>query len=167
MSVTGVAQAILQAERVYPELPLGIFPWVAVGTVTGDGTGGTANVDISMHPGSASTFTLYVALAKSAVKTSVAANTGRITVRIAAVTDWEWDYRNAGVLDTLNPQVTTAATVEKEDEHQHLQYLGRTNPGLPGGINIATINVDTMIMGIRLVGFYSDRPFIPHNDWRL
>lgn len=167
MTVTTNVNAVLEAGRVYPELPKGIFPWTGNGTVTGDGGGGQAVVNVRMHPSASSAFTLYVALAKSAVKIQVAANTGRIEVRIAQDSDWEWDYSQVVPLDTLNPQVTTAATVQLADEHQHLQYLGRTNPGTNGAINLSTINVSTMVMGIRLAGFYSDRPFIPHNDWRM
>lgn len=167
MSVTGDADARLEAGRVYPELPKGVQLWTANGSVTGTNTGGVQQIDFAMHPSFASNFTLYVALAKSAVKTTVAANTGRIEIRIRTDNNWEFDYSSLVPIDTLNPQVTTAATVEKADEHQHLTYLGRTNRGTPGVINVTTINVDTMVMAVRLMGFYSDRPFIPHNDWRL
>lgn len=167
MSVTVTVDAILEAGRVYPELPVGIFPWTANAQAVGDGTGGQLNVNVVMHPGASRAFTLYVALAKAAVKTNVAANTARIELRILNDQEWEFDYSAIVPLDTLNPQPTTGTTVNKADEHQHLQYLGRTNPGFDGQINVSTANVDTMTMDIRLVGFYSDRPFIPHNDWRL
>lgn len=167
MSVTVEVNAILEASRVYAELPKGIQLWTANGAVTGDGTGGQVNVTVRMRPTASAVFTLYVALAKSSVRTSVAANTGRVEVQIGSDNNWEFDYSQAAVLDTLNPNVTTVATTTKSDEHQHLQYLGRTNPRTNGVLNVATINVDTMVMEIRLAGFYSDRPFIPHNDWRF
>lgn len=167
MTVTATVDAILEASRIYPELPRGIMVWTANGSVTGDGTAGVQQLNVRLRPTASAVFTLYVALAKSSVKTSVAANTGRFEVRIVNNADWEFDYSSVTPLDTLNPQVTTLATVQKADEHQHLQYLGRTNPRTNGVINIATINVDTMVADIRLSGFYSDRPFIPHNDWRL
>lgn len=167
MSINTTVNAVLEASRVYPELPPGVQIWTANGSVTGDGSGGQQSVTVRMHPSANRAFTLYVALAKTSVKTQVAANTGRIEVRISVNTDWEFDYSEVVPLDTLNPNVTTAATVQKADEHQHLQYLGRTSPGTNGSFQFTTIEINTMVMGVRAAGFYSDRPFIPHNDWRL
>lgn len=167
MSVSTTVSARLESGRVYPELPIGIFPWTANGEITGNAGGGTANVDVEMHPGAAPAFTLYVAIATTAVKIQTAANVGKIEVRITQPAQWEFDYSSVVPIDVLDPQVTTTATVELAAQNRQLAYLGRTMPGLPGNFNVTTINVDTMVMKVRIVGFYSDRPFIPHNDWRL
>lgn len=157
----------IDAGRKYPQLPDGVRPWWAAGTMTGDATGGLLGTKVEVNPNSDRTFDQYFVLTRCSGLTTVVDPSGIAYVQQNSA-DWE-----RTTLLSANPTIgvldfkTTGAALDQwaaVDDAPRL--LGRVATGQTGDIWTYMENVDTLVANIFLAGFVADYPIIGWADWR-
>lgn len=150
-------------QRVFPQLPKGVTPFVGGGTVLGDSSGTNLTVDFQFNPDSLDNWQPYVAIDTISVQATVANPlNGRVFVDASS---WEDVPTNVTrYLATLVPLLTSATTFGAIDTQVH--YLGRILKSSTGSIPMRFVNVDTSLLDISITGWLATFPFQPPTTLR-
>lgn len=166
MSVTTIVAVVKDAAWVYPQLPKGVFPYIAQGRVTGDGTAGQLSVSFEFNTQQLVTFQEYVTVCHFSVSSAVAALTGDCQLR-AENGDWERTPITPLVAIVISPEVTNVAATTMGAAANEVTGLGRIEQGTDGSLIAETINIDGAVVDFTIKGFMADFPLIALNDWRF
>lgn len=144
--------------RVIPELPKGVTPFSAAGTVTGDVTGGECQLTLSFNPNVDRTFQPWVAIQMIILEVSTADPLDGEFFAYGA--EWERLVR-AGVPSSprILPVVTTTTDARFIWDSFQWINLGRAQLGTLSRVEIHMANVDTAVYLMYVTGVIADRPF--------
>lgn len=142
----------------YRELERGVGIWYAGATLTGDGTGGEAKIEVYTNPGSASNFQPFVAVTRITTRKTVAAESGGWYASPALNS---WERGNEEVFQPLIADGTytrgLSATNFKSSWFGFVN-LGRVLKGTPGEIEFESENVNTQVTNLWIEGLWAEHP---------
>lgn len=157
----------LDAGRVYPQLPKGVRPWWAAGTMVGDVSGGLLGMSLALNPNVDRTFDQYFIITRSYGFASVVDPAGIVYVQQQA-TDWERTAILATnpIIGVLDLKTTGSSLDQWAATDDASKILGRVATGTAGQIWCYAQNVDTVSINVGYAGFVADYPIIGWNDWK-
>lgn len=164
MTVQSVLLQVVPVGREHKQLAPGVQPFVSNHAVTGDGTGGRAEIRWVFNIDNDVTFQPYVTITHCAFHTSTAALTGS-AVLMAQGPQWE----QAAVTDKIIVVLQSFQTLDALIFHgvsNDVVSIGRALRGVDAGLRMQFDNVDTTVYNGAVSGFITDFPYIPGDSWR-
>lgn len=146
-------------------LPVGMQPFYAQGTVTGDGTGGNVDIQFLFNPNQDNTYVPYVSLCFASWRGTVV---DPVTPPMLRLNLGEWDKSVDSVLGIrAMQQFVDTETTEFISGLHHTYYLGRIQPGQFGTLEFRSDQVDTCIYNAAISGFIAEYPFVADETWKV
>lgn len=153
--------------RPYVELPFGIQPWSASRLVTGNAGGGEMQVTFLFNPSADRSFQPYVSLHHVGIIGDVALLTNPVVTVQQNGDNWERAMLSVLTAVDLIEMSASLSAVSSTGSSGRVTYLGRVEQGTAGTLKFACLNTNTATMNVVASGFYSDRPFVAQDYWRI